>query len=207
MTLRTIRTVALALLTFVPSTLASHLAVAEQYWYYCHTAGAYYPYVNNCPVPWRAVPANTAPTTKSLPERGASSAPTPPTPDNTTSPTPRSDAVPARDIEAAQTSLNEKQSGASSIITPNQKHDGAGYALLIAVLGVALTMFVVWYSARRRRYRYLMEKYRDAFVVDAILRHRIWQGMSREQLLDSRGELVEIGHEIYKQTTRETFKI
>jgi hypothetical protein len=26
------------------------------YWYYCPTYGAYYPYVNSCPVPWVAVP-------------------------------------------------------------------------------------------------------------------------------------------------------
>jgi hypothetical protein len=29
-----------------------------QYWYYCDSAGAYYPYVPACPSGWRAVPAN-----------------------------------------------------------------------------------------------------------------------------------------------------
>lgn len=30
---------------------------ASDYWYYCRPAGAYYPYVGSCPVPWEAVPA------------------------------------------------------------------------------------------------------------------------------------------------------
>lgn len=29
-----------------------------QYWYYCSSAGAYYPYVPSCPEGWRIVPAN-----------------------------------------------------------------------------------------------------------------------------------------------------
>jgi hypothetical protein len=29
-----------------------------QYWYYCDSAGAYYPYAPACPSGWRAVPAN-----------------------------------------------------------------------------------------------------------------------------------------------------
>lgn len=31
-----------------------------QYWYYCDSAGGYYPYVPACPSGWRAVPANPA---------------------------------------------------------------------------------------------------------------------------------------------------
>jgi hypothetical protein len=27
------------------------------YWYYCRSAGAYYPYVPTCPEPWVPVPA------------------------------------------------------------------------------------------------------------------------------------------------------
>ena len=30
-------------------------------WYYCDSARAYYPYVSNCPQPWRAVPAMPPP--------------------------------------------------------------------------------------------------------------------------------------------------
>jgi len=31
-----------------------------QYWYYCDSAGGYYPYVPSCPSGWRAVPATPA---------------------------------------------------------------------------------------------------------------------------------------------------
>ena len=31
---------------------------APGYWYYCPSAGAYYPYVGSCPVPWVPVPPN-----------------------------------------------------------------------------------------------------------------------------------------------------
>jgi hypothetical protein len=30
---------------------------ANQWWYYCPSAGAYYPYVSTCPTGWEAVPA------------------------------------------------------------------------------------------------------------------------------------------------------
>lgn len=31
--------------------------VAQQYWYFCRAANAYYPYVASCPGGWQAVPA------------------------------------------------------------------------------------------------------------------------------------------------------
>lgn len=33
----------------------------DAYWYYCEPRRAYYPYVRNCPVPWRVVPATPVP--------------------------------------------------------------------------------------------------------------------------------------------------
>jgi len=56
------------------------------------------------------------------------------------------------------------------------------------------------------RYRSLLDKYGSAEVAKAIMRRRIWQGMTADQLVDSRGRPVEIGQEIKKQMTRETFK-
>lgn len=32
-------------------------APAQGYWYYCNSAGAYYPYVKDCPGGWQKVPA------------------------------------------------------------------------------------------------------------------------------------------------------
>lgn len=34
-----------------------------QYWYYCPPAGAYYPYVQNCPAPWQLVAPTPSPYT------------------------------------------------------------------------------------------------------------------------------------------------
>jgi len=31
----------------------------QAYWYYCPSAGTYYPYVSSCPEPWVPVPATT----------------------------------------------------------------------------------------------------------------------------------------------------
>lgn len=49
----------LALLVIIGAALTVPVR-AEQYWYYCDSAHAYYPYVSSCPEPWRDVPARTA---------------------------------------------------------------------------------------------------------------------------------------------------
>ena len=69
-----------------------------------------------------------------------------------------------------------------------------------------MILFLLWLGARRIRYQSLLRKYGSADVAKAIMRRHIWQGMSKDQLVDSRGRPVEVGREIYKQTTRETFK-
>ena len=43
-----------------PAAPAAAPAPAPQYWYYCDSAAAYYPYVPACPSGWRVVPANPA---------------------------------------------------------------------------------------------------------------------------------------------------
>jgi hypothetical protein len=44
----------MAPLVIAPTAMPPH----AEYWYYCRPAGAYYPYVGSCPVPWEAVPAH-----------------------------------------------------------------------------------------------------------------------------------------------------
>jgi hypothetical protein len=46
-----------------PPAPAAAPQAAPQYWYYCKNPQGYYPYVNQCPVPWQQVPAtpNVAP--------------------------------------------------------------------------------------------------------------------------------------------------
>ncbi|HQU15912.1 MAG: hypothetical protein ACYC18_05655 [Gammaproteobacteria bacterium] len=45
----------------VPPAAATSSAPPVEYWYYCGPRRAYYPYVRNCPEPWRLVPATPAP--------------------------------------------------------------------------------------------------------------------------------------------------
>lgn len=71
---------------------------------------------------------------------------------------------------------------------------------------IAVTAFVVFkilrYLSRRKR---LIEKYgRDVGL--RILSRAVWQGMTSEQLVDSRGNPVDIDHTVYKTKTKETWK-
>jgi hypothetical protein len=43
-----------------PAPLAPSAPPPPQYWYYCDSAGSYYPYVPACPSGWRVVPAGPA---------------------------------------------------------------------------------------------------------------------------------------------------
>ena len=40
-----------------PSQPPAAAPAAPQYWYYCESAGAYYPYVSYCPSGWKKIPA------------------------------------------------------------------------------------------------------------------------------------------------------
>lgn len=62
----------------------------------------------------------------------------------------------------------------------------------------------IWH--RQVRWNALMAKYGDAEVVRAILRHDVWQGMTREQLIDSRGRPVAVDERVYKTKTTLVFK-
>jgi hypothetical protein len=53
---------------------------------------------------------------------------------------------------------------------------------------------------------YLISKYGDENVVRKILEKKIWQGMSREQLIDSWGEPADIDEKIYKTKVKYTYK-
>ena len=206
------RTVQLAIL-ILTSLLGLHPAVAEQYWYYCDPAHAYYPYVSTCPVPWRAVVPSTAPSASATPEHPAKSAPIPltPSPTPTPSPSPAATATPAAPSgqaeEGANASSHDELTAVPNMASSAENHEDSGEDNWgTIVTGVAVILFLLWLGIRRIRYQSLVKKYGSADVAKAIMRRRIWQGMSKNQLFDSRGRPVEIGREIYKQTTRETFK-
>jgi cytochrome c-type biogenesis protein CcmH/NrfF len=54
------------------------------------------------------------------------------------------------------------------------------------ILVVAGFFVLVYYQEKARRER-LMKKYRDAELVDRLMKKMIWQGQSEEQVIDSLG--------------------
>ena len=68
----------------------------------------------------------------------------------------------------------------------------------------------IWFGSRAlaksRRRKWLLAKYGDATLVEAIMRRQIWQGQSSEQLADSRGRPVDIDEKVMKTRKREVWK-
>ena len=60
--------------------------------------------------------------------------------------------------------------------------------------------------AKKMKRERLLMKYQDMDIVNRIMRQLIWQDMSRDQLIDSWSNPVEIGTKVFKTKTRETFK-
>jgi hypothetical protein len=75
--------------------------------------------------------------------------------------------------------------------------------LIIAVLVLWAVIDII---RRRLRRRALMAKYGDKRIIDAILRKEVWQGMSQEMLVDSRGAPEDQDETIYKTKTKRTYK-
>jgi ribosomal protein L21E len=84
----------------------------------------------------------------------------------------------------------------------------------IALIVVAISLWVSAGLLRRRRQRLqrearfaeLMAKYNDQQVVVAIMNGSVWQGMSQEQLVDSRGQPEDKDQIVYKTKTKQTWK-
>jgi hypothetical protein len=75
---------------------------------------------------------------------------------------------------------------------------------IIILIGIAIALIKSALSALRRKA--LLEKYGDATIVDRIMKGKIWQGMSLEQLIDSWGTPAAKDHKIYKTKISETYK-
>jgi hypothetical protein len=61
-------------------------------------------------------------------------------------------------------------------------------------------------EVRRRRREGLIAKYNSVQIADDIIAHKIWQGMTSDQLVDSWGRPVDVDTKVYKQKTNETWK-
>ena len=75
--------------------------------------------------------------------------------------------------------------------------------LLVVVVGIWVGLRAI---ATSRRRKWLLAKYADAMIVEAIMRRKIWQGQSSEQLVDSRGRPVDVDEKVMKTRKREVWK-
>ncbi len=80
-----------------------------------------------------------------------------------------------------------------------------GFVVLGVVLVVVLGVSIRAYNRKKRR-EYLMGKYHDLELVELIMKKKIRQGMTKEQLVDSWGEPVDTDEKVYKTKIKETFK-
>jgi Tfp pilus assembly major pilin PilA len=76
--------------------------------------------------------------------------------------------------------------------------------VVIGIIIVALIAANIYKNQKRREH--LLSKYGDPAIVDKIIRKLIWQGMSKEQLVDSWGAPADIDDKVYKTKITQTFK-
>lgn len=78
---------------------------------------------------------------------------------------------------------------------------------VIVIIGLVVVA-IIWATsaaaaAKRKR---LFAKYGDAQIVERIMRKMVWQGMNREQLIDSWGRPADVDEKVYKTKTVHVFK-
>ena len=79
--------------------------------------------------------------------------------------------------------------------------------LVIAIVAAIGVIWVILYkvSQHYRRLR-LMEKYGDEEDVDRIMREKVWQGATLEQVVDSWGMPDDVDKTVLKNKTKQTWK-
>jgi hypothetical protein len=84
--------------------------------------------------------------------------------------------------------------------------------IVFAALAIILWVGAIILKKRREkraflaRYSELMRKYNDQQIVTGIMGGSVWQGMSQEQLVDSRGQPDDREQTVYKTKTKQTWK-
>ena len=94
------------------------------------------------------------------------------------------------------------QSGPSTNTHSEDNNFASMTLLIVFVLGAAIAFKT--FSAMRRKQR-LVAKYGDE-IATLIVAHKVWQGMTEEQLTESWGVPVDVGHEIIRTNIKETWK-
>jgi hypothetical protein len=80
--------------------------------------------------------------------------------------------------------------------------------LVVCAIPVAIFAGSFVYARHKRAVRLsnLRGKYADESIVQALMRHEVWEGQTREQLLDARGQPLSIDNVLMKTRTREVWK-
>jgi len=79
--------------------------------------------------------------------------------------------------------------------------------LVVAAITVVLALIVtiaIW--GYRQRRKHLVEKYGDEEIAHRMMRGVIWQGETREQLLESLGKPMDIDEKVLKTKSKEIWK-
>jgi len=85
--------------------------------------------------------------------------------------------------------------------------------VLVVIVGVVGIVFLLTAYRKKKRLEALeqrraalMAKYHDPQIVEKIMKHIFWQGMSQEQLLDSVGRPADIDQKVMKTKVKEIWK-
>ena len=81
-----------------------------------------------------------------------------------------------------------------------------GVEFLVVISFVITAIFGIKYLIFINRRNSLLETYSDESLVHRLMMRDVWQGMSLEQLIDSRGQPADKSIRVLKTKTVETFK-
>ena len=74
----------------------------------------------------------------------------------------------------------------------------------LVLVGAVILVICVWGYSQRRKH--LTAKYGDVEIARRLMKHVVWQGETREQLLDSLGEALDVDQKVLKTKTKEVWK-
>jgi len=75
--------------------------------------------------------------------------------------------------------------------------------VIIAIVAIAIA-FRIFSTVMRRKQ--LLTKYGDEEIVRRIMKKLIWEGQSKDQLIDSLGRPLDVDQKVLKTKSRETWK-
>ncbi len=85
--------------------------------------------------------------------------------------------------------------------------ESIGWSIFIGVIVVAIILYFSFkLEETKKRRNELMTKYKDATIVDKLMKQSFWQGQTSEQLLDSLGNPEDIDVKILKTKKKEIWK-